>query len=46
MSQTAMSRLRIFADTNPATPEFDSRDGDAIAAQLQKIGVTFERWHA
>ncbi|MCF5924083.1 acireductone dioxygenase, partial [Xanthomonas perforans] len=41
-----MSRLRIFADTNPATPEFDSRDGDAIAAQLQKIGVTFERWHA
>ncbi|MFO3705512.1 1,2-dihydroxy-3-keto-5-methylthiopentene dioxygenase [Xanthomonas codiaei] len=41
-----MSRLRIFADTNPATPHFDSRDGDAIATELKKIGVTFERWHA
>ncbi|AZR22687.1 1,2-dihydroxy-3-keto-5-methylthiopentene dioxygenase [Xanthomonas vasicola] len=41
-----MSRLRIFADTNPATPQFDSRDGDAIATELKKIGVTFERWHA
>ncbi|WP_295921863.1 acireductone dioxygenase [uncultured Xanthomonas sp.] len=41
-----MSRLRIFADTTPDAPLFDSRDGDAIAAELRKIGVTFERWQA
>lgn len=41
-----MSRLRIFADDAPETPEFDSRDGDAIAQALEKIGVTFERWQA
>src|SRR5690606_32529227 len=43
---TAMSRLRIFADTAPDTPEFNSSDGDAIARELAKIGVTFERWRA
>jgi 1,2-dihydroxy-3-keto-5-methylthiopentene dioxygenase len=41
-----MSRLRIFAETTPDAPLFDSRDGDAIAAELRKIGVTFERWQA
>jgi len=41
-----MSRLRIFSDTRPDTAEFDSRDGDAIARELQKIGVTFQRWQA
>lgn len=41
-----MSRLRIFPDDTPDTPEFDSRDGDAIARELEKIGVTFERWNA
>ena len=41
-----MSRLRIFADDQPDTPQFDSRDGDAIARELAKIGVTFERWQA
>ena len=41
-----MSRLRIFDDTAPETPLFDSRDGDAIARELQAIGVTFERWQA
>ncbi|GAA3923501.1 1,2-dihydroxy-3-keto-5-methylthiopentene dioxygenase [Luteimonas lutimaris] len=41
-----MSRLRIFADDAPDRPEFDSRDGDAIARELEKIGVTFERWQA
>lgn len=41
-----MSRLRIFADDAPDTPEFTSRDGDAIAAELAKIGVAFERWTA
>ncbi|WP_027080179.1 1,2-dihydroxy-3-keto-5-methylthiopentene dioxygenase [Luteimonas mephitis] len=41
-----MSRLRIFAENAPDTPEFDSSDGDAIARELQEIGVTFERWQA
>jgi 1,2-dihydroxy-3-keto-5-methylthiopentene dioxygenase len=41
-----MSRLRIFADDNPDTPEFASHDFDAIARELGKIGVTFERWQA
>lgn len=41
-----MSRLRIFSDTAPDTPEFSTRDGDAIAHELGRIGVTFERWQA
>ncbi len=41
-----MSRLRIFADDAPDAPEFTSHDGDAIARELAKIGVTFERWQA
>ncbi len=41
-----MSRLRIFADNAPDAPEFVSHDGDAIARELNKIGVTFERWQA
>ena len=41
-----MSRLRIFADNAPDTPEFSSSDGEAIARELRKIGVTFERWQA
>ncbi|MEO6517830.1 MAG: acireductone dioxygenase [Pseudoxanthomonas sp.] len=41
-----MSRLRIFDEQNPDTPEFASFDPDFIATELQKIGVTFERWKA
>ena len=41
-----MSRLRIFADTQPDAPEFDSRDSNAITRELERIGVTFERWQA
>jgi 1,2-dihydroxy-3-keto-5-methylthiopentene dioxygenase len=41
-----MSRLRIFADDTPGAPTFESRDGDAIARELARIGVTFERWQA
>jgi 1,2-dihydroxy-3-keto-5-methylthiopentene dioxygenase len=41
-----MSRLRIFADDAPDTPQFSSDDGDDVARELQKIGVTFERWRA
>src|SRR5690349_20274262 len=42
----AMSRLRIFDENDPVTPEFASFDPDFIATELQKIGVTFERWKA
>ena len=41
-----MSRLRIFADDAPDAVLLDTRDGDAIAAELGRIGVTFERWKA
>ncbi|MBB1471616.1 MULTISPECIES: acireductone dioxygenase [unclassified Luteimonas] len=41
-----MSRLRIFADDTPTTPLLDTGDGDAIARELNAIGVTFERWQA
>ena len=41
-----MSRLRIFNETDPGQPLFASSDGPAIAAELEKIGVTFERWRA
>ncbi len=41
-----MSRLRIFHESDPVTPEFASYDPDFIATELQKIGVTFERWQA
>ena len=39
-----MSRLRIFADTDPSVPLFASREQAAIAAQLGEVGVRFERW--
>ena len=41
-----MSRLRIFKESDPATPEFASYDPDFFATELKKIGVTFERWQA
>ena len=41
-----MSRLRIFAEDAPDAALLDTRDGDAITAELAKIGVTFERWQA
>jgi len=41
-----MSRLRIFSDTNPATPLLETRDGTTITRELGQIGVNFERWQA
>jgi 1,2-dihydroxy-3-keto-5-methylthiopentene dioxygenase len=41
-----MSRLTIYPDHPPLTPEFDSFDGEAIAVALRRIGVRFERWQA
>lgn len=37
-----MSRLEVFAEDGALLSE--TADGDAIAAQLGEIGVTFERW--
>jgi 1,2-dihydroxy-3-keto-5-methylthiopentene dioxygenase len=41
-----MTRLTIYPDHPPLTPEFDSFDVVAIAEALRRIGVRFERWHA
>jgi len=41
-----MSRLRIFADDAPDTPLLATTDAGDIARELEKIGVTFERWQA
>lgn len=41
-----MSRLTVYTDTNPDVPLLDTRDGEAIRAELSTINVTFERWEA
>ncbi len=41
-----MSRLRIFADTDPSTPTLTTHDHAAMAAELTQIGVRFEQWEA
>jgi 1,2-dihydroxy-3-keto-5-methylthiopentene dioxygenase len=41
-----MTRLTIYPDHPPLTPDFDSCDVVAIADALRRIGVRFERWHA
>jgi 1,2-dihydroxy-3-keto-5-methylthiopentene dioxygenase len=39
-----MSRLTVYADTDPNTPVLETGDGERIAAALAEIGVRFERW--
>jgi 1,2-dihydroxy-3-keto-5-methylthiopentene dioxygenase len=41
-----MSRLRIFDENDPSTPQLIAREHAAIAAELAKIGVRFEQWQA
>lgn len=41
-----MSRLRIFAETEPSRPETETRDHAVIARHLGDIGVRFEQWQA
>lgn len=41
-----MSRLRIFANDAPGEPLLVTHDGNEIARELERIGVTFERWQA
>jgi 1,2-dihydroxy-3-keto-5-methylthiopentene dioxygenase len=41
-----MSRLRVYAEDDPARLELDTSERDRIAATLQAIPVRFERWQA
>lgn len=41
-----MSRLRIFDETRPQSPLAAIDEHAAIAAELGKVGVRFERWEA
>ena len=41
-----MTRLTIYSEGSPRTPEFDSADAVAIAEALRRIGVRFERRQA
>lgn len=41
-----MSRLRIFANNDPRTPQLETSDPDRITAALAPIGVDFQRWEA
>ncbi|UTA79387.1 cupin [Halomonas sp. XH26] len=39
-----MSQLKVFADQNPNDALLDITDGEQITAELNKVGVLFERW--
>ncbi|GAB3672753.1 1,2-dihydroxy-3-keto-5-methylthiopentene dioxygenase [Salinisphaera aquimarina] len=41
-----MSRLTVYNENDTETPILDTRDADAISAELDKVGVLFERWPA
>ena len=41
-----MSRLRVYDQRNPTRPLATELDHDAIARELGKVGVRFERWEA
>lgn len=41
-----MSRLQIYADTDPNTAIVDTTDGAEITRELNAIDVRFERWTA
>jgi 1,2-dihydroxy-3-keto-5-methylthiopentene dioxygenase len=41
-----MSRLTVYADDAPGAPLVRTEDAAAIAAELKKIGVRFERWES
>ncbi|KGM57847.1 acireductone dioxygenase [Lysobacter arseniciresistens ZS79] len=41
-----MSRLRVFAEDQPATPLLATTDHAGIARELRPLGVDFEQWQA
>jgi 1,2-dihydroxy-3-keto-5-methylthiopentene dioxygenase len=46
MNATVTSTLRVYDDTNPATPLVDTTDRVEIAKILASAGVVFEQWEA
>ena len=38
-----MSQLKVFADNNPHDALIDTTDGERITAELNQVGVLFER---
>ena len=40
-----MSKLTIYQENLPQTPIAEYVSGEAIALELSKLGVAFERWH-
>jgi 1,2-dihydroxy-3-keto-5-methylthiopentene dioxygenase len=41
-----MSRLTVYPEDRPGAPLLRTEDPDAIAAELARIGVRFERWQS
>ena len=41
-----MSALKIFAESDPATVEWQATDPVTIAEQLAAVGIRFEQWQA
>ncbi|MBL8297730.1 MAG: acireductone dioxygenase [Rhodanobacteraceae bacterium] len=41
-----MSRLRIYAETQPAQPLLETAEHARISAELAQVGVRFENWQA
>ena len=39
-----MSQLKVFAAKNPHDALIDTTDGERITAELNQVGVLFERW--
>jgi 1,2-dihydroxy-3-keto-5-methylthiopentene dioxygenase len=46
MTMTATTTLRVYDDNDPKALQLDTSDGATIAAELNAIGVRFERWAA
>ena len=46
MTTTIATRLRVYHDADGSTPIRELSEGDAIAGELARIGVRFERWAA
>jgi 1,2-dihydroxy-3-keto-5-methylthiopentene dioxygenase len=40
-----MTTLRVYNDTDPKTPIFETTAPDLIAEELEKSNVRFDRWH-
>ena len=41
-----MSRLTVYNENDTNNPLLDTDDADRIAAEMDKVGVLFERWPA